>query len=365
MPLANVRVKHLARGMLKFRIPHAPHMAEKPDSPANMRTSFDPSIQTEDIAFSSDEMVSCECGRMSPPNRFKCLYCGRDLDIRPDKAGFGELKLRRLEMWERGFNVVFLDHNEDASIDTGSIAAFLSLETKIIDAIFSGGLPLPLVRVESEKEADTIGRGLEQMGLNTMIVSDVDLASDRPPTRLSGMVFEPDSVGLRAFNTGDMAVVPTSDLVVLVSGSIETGRVEAVEKKRRGSTEIIDEAATRSDEAILDIYARGYPLGFRVNLAGFDFSCLGPEKGLLAVENMTKLSSALRTHAPGAAFVDDYQKARPFLGDIWEVDIKRSPTGLQRSAFARRDYGSVTSSSNLDQFTRYSRLQRHLYESKR
>ena len=29
------------------------------------------------------------------------------------------------------------------------------------------------------------------------------------------------------------------------------------------------------------------------------------------------------------------------------------------------DYGSVTSSSNLDQFTRYSRLQRHLYEAKR
>ena len=198
-----------------------------------------------------------------------------------------------------------------------------------------------------------------------MIVSDVDLASDKPPVRSSGLVFGDGVIGVREFNTGKVIEIAVEELIVLVRGILATRRVDAVEKRRRGSTEVVDEAAAMFDEAVLDIYAKGHPLGFRINLAGFDFSCLGDQKELIAGENLSRLMRTIRSHAPNAAFVDNYPKIRHSLDVVWPIESRRSGTGLQRSGFARRDYGSVTLSSNLDQFTRYSRLQRHLHETKR
>jgi hypothetical protein len=340
-------------------------MAHDPDKPSSKRPSFDPALQTEDIAFSSDEMVACGCGRTNPPNRQKCLYCGRELEITIDALGTVKASMRPLELWERGFNVVFTGCEDGSRIDLNLITTYLPLERDKAQAIFDADTPLPLVRVESLNDADVVQRELGKMGLKTVILSDVDLASDKLPTRLSGMSFETGSISVREFNSGKITRIPVEDLIVLVSGVLAKGRVEAIEKRRRGSTEVIDEAATMFDEAVLDIYARGYPHGFRVNMAGFDFSCLESEKELLAGQNLAKLIAAIRTHAPNAALVDNYQTIRHRLDGTWDIESRRSGTGLQRTGFARRDYGSVTSSSNLDQFTRYSRLQRLLYETKR
>ena len=44
-------------------------------------------LQTKEIAFKPDDFTECDgCYRRNPPNRLKCLYCGHDLDIKPENA---------------------------------------------------------------------------------------------------------------------------------------------------------------------------------------------------------------------------------------------------------------------------------------
>jgi len=111
---------------------------------------------------------------------------------------------------------------------------------------------------------------------------------------------------------------------------------------------------------LIDVYTRQNKNGFRIFGKGFDFSCLASEKGILAAENMKKLVQKFPEISPQVKIVDDYLGLRESLGNIWEVEIKNDSIGLRRESFGRFNMGNVTTASNLAQFTKYSRLQRHL-----
>jgi hypothetical protein len=139
------------------------------------------------------------------------------------------------------------------------------------------------------------------------------------------------------------------------------GRVDSLEKKRRhGKTKLIDETATSSDEQIFDLYTRDDATGFRVFQAGFDFSCLGDDKGLLASENIRLLIAELKQRAPNAKYINSYGHVRRLLDDVWKIESRKDSQGLQRSGFGKVEFGSVASTSNLMQFNKFSRLQWHL-----
>ena len=78
---------------------------------------------------------------------------------------------------------------------------------------------------------------------------------------------------------------------------------------------------------------------------------------MVAVENMRRLVVALKEYAPQAKLVSDYAKVSHALGGVWEVEARKDPQGLQRAGFGKVEFGSVASTSNLRQFTKYSRLQ--------
>jgi len=325
---------------------------------------FDPNIQSEKIAFDADQMIGCKgCGRMNPPNRFKCLYCAHELEVQID-AGSLKPVLRKLELWERGFNVVVKEKGSGADIE--KIAVLLSMEPAAVEDILSMGVPLPLARVDSEKEALFLQTSLEPLGLDCSIVSDNDLASDTLPVRLRGLALSDGLITVTEFNTGNERTHDIADLVLVVSGSLTQGRVDSLEKRKRGGPgKVLHETATTSDEAVLDIYTRGDRIGYRINQAGFDFSCLGPDKGLLAGENMRQLAVRLKQAAPALKVVDDYPRVCHALAGIWDVEFKNDSQGLKRSGIARFGLGRVESTNNLDQFTKYSRLQQHLYEAEK
>jgi hypothetical protein len=75
---------------------------------------------------------------------------------------------------------------------------------------------------------------------------------------------------------------------------------------------------------------------------------------------MKKLVARLRKFAPEAKFVGDYPAVREMLGFVWENEQKKESQGLKRRSFSKFDLSSVTTSSNLQQFTKYSRLQRQV-----
>ena len=324
---------------------------------------FDPNIQSEKIAFDPDQMIACKaCGRMNPPNRFKCLYCADELDVKIDVASLKPV-LRKLELWERGSNVIVQEKGSGADVE--KIAALLSMEPGGIEDILSTGVPLPLARVETEKEALFLQTSLEPLGLDCSIVSDIDLASETLPVRLRRLALSDGSITVTEFNTGDERTHDINDLVLAVSGSIVQGRVDSLEKRTRGENRVLNETATTSDEAVLDLYTRDNTIGYRINQTGFDFSCLGPDKGLLAGENMRQLGIRLKQEAPELKVVDDYPRVRRGLTGIWDVESRNDSEGLKRTGITRFSLNRVSSTNNLDQFTKYSRLQRHLYEAQK
>src|SRR4051794_7019548 len=118
-------------------------MADNPLT--NLADNFDPALQTEKIAFDPEQLVTCVgCGRTNPPNRFVCIYCARELNTAPSPDS-SRLKLRKLELWEKGFNVIL---RSQVAGDLKKAAELLSADAEFIQEAVDAGAPLPLARVE-------------------------------------------------------------------------------------------------------------------------------------------------------------------------------------------------------------------------
>ena len=319
-------------------------------------------IQTEDIAFKPEEMISCgECARKNPPNRFKCFYCGAALEITDEQASNIQPNLRKLEDWEKGYNLIYAPvSNSENEFDLTETAKILNLENEDLQKILQAKKPLPVARAESEKEAEIVAKKLGERGFNISIVSDEALAADRLPTRLRSLEFEDGKLILIYFNTDEIAEIEREDLILIVSGAVFERKTESIEKRKKGESKILDLTETASDEVLMDIYSRENSNGYRILAKGFDFSCLETDKGILAVENMRKLVAKLREFAPNAKFVGDYLAVREVLGNVWEIEQRKNSQGLKRHSFGKFDFANVATSNNTQQFTKYSRLQWHI-----
>lgn len=319
-------------------------------------------LQSEEIGFKPDEMLLCgKCTRTNPPNRLKCMYCGAELEISAEQAGNIKPALRKLELWAQGFNLIYLPNDEQVGAEQiRRIAQFLSCEKEFLQKIFDTRKPLPLVRCETAKEAEILQNRLHEAGVRTSVVADEALAAETPPKRLRNLELRDKYVLLTIFNTGKIEILNIEDLKIVVSGAIFQKAVEATEARKKGVTKILDATETASDEALIDIYTADDSNGYRILTKGFDFSCLGAEKGILARDNIKKLAGKLQTIAPHARLIDDYLAVRSVLGEVWEVEQRRDSQGLSRQRFGKFDLSSVSSSNNSQQFTKYSRLQWHI-----
>lgn len=321
-------------------------------------------VQTEDIAFKPEEMIACEkCRRANPPNRLGCFYCGGELSVAADTQNrFLKLNLRKPENWEKGFNVVLLPNPKILDErKAAEIAGFLKMETEILRKLIQANAPLPLIRVEAEKEAEIVRARLREDGVETLILSDERLAVERPTRRLRGVEFFDDRLILIFFNLNEKIEISSADLALIVVGAVFERRIEATEKyNKKGDNKILSQTETASDETLIDLYSRADRAGFRIHTKGFDFSCLGAEKELTAKDNIVKLAEKLRRFAPSAKFAGDYSAHRSLLAHVWEVEQRTDSQGLKRESFGRFNLGNVTTVNNTSQFTKYSRLQWHL-----
>lgn len=202
-------------------------MPDSPESNNKESSTFDPSIQTENLAYSPDKLLACDsCTRHNPPNRTNCLYCGRKLAIKAVDLENTKLITRSLEAWESGFNIILrsaignaLDHTTsitpDSSIDLGSI-----IESQI---------PLPIARVESLKLAEILAEKYHGLGLRCTIISDADLAAERPPVRLSSIRITERNFEFIDFNARSVTEIPFAELALVVTGRLSQTRTEMLE----------------------------------------------------------------------------------------------------------------------------------------
>jgi hypothetical protein len=320
-------------------------------------------IQAENPAFAPGEMVACaKCERTNPPTRLACFYCGAELEIGEEQRKFLKANLRKLEAWEKGFNLIISPVEkifDEAKLS--EIARLLNMEREALQKIFEAKKALPLARVESEKEAEIIRERLREFGVETFVLSDEQLGGEKPPTRLRGLEFYDGKIILIFFNRDEIAEISIDELSLIVTGAIFERRIEGTEKRsKKGDNKILATTETASDDFLIDIYSRNDPGGYRIFAKGFDFSGLETEKEILAKDNLKKLARKLSGSAPNAKSIEDYLEIRENLGGVWEVEERKDSQGLKRERFGKFNLGNVTTVNNSAQFTKYSRLQWHL-----
>ncbi len=319
--------------------------------------------RTENLAFAPDQLVDCpSCRRQNPPTRTDCVYCAAALPFNEKQKNLEKFDLRKLENWEKGFSLIVT--NCRAETDFAKIGELLGTEAEIIRIICETRQNLPLVRLAAEREAMILSEKINLLGAETVIVSDQNLQAETPTRRLRGISFNDQKITLKLFNTGENIEINADALRLIVTGAIFERKVEAIEKRGKKEVKILESTETDSTEPLVDLYAENDEIGYRILTKGFDFSGLGKEKGILAVENIKKLTIKLREIAPHALFADQYLRLRELLGEVWEIENHRDSKGMKRHGFSKFDSANVESSSNLQQFTKYSRLCQRLYEQK-
>lgn len=315
-------------------------------------------VTAEKTGFSAEEMIGCaKCGRTNPPTRVDCFYCGKELELTAEQAARIRPAQRRLESHENGYNVVVRGPAPESAI--GAAARDLRIDSGFLSRLLSTAVPLPVFRADSERAASVFAAALASHGLESTTVGDAALDPANPPCRLRSVTFDGDSILAVRFNSGETVRIAGADIRLIVVGAIFEKSVEAVEKRRKGESRIVDAAETASDEALFDLYAGDDPTGYRILTRGFDFSCLGDRKSMIAGENLRTLVEELAALAPSAVVSNRYAEVRDLLEHVWESDQRRDSQGIRRQGFGRFEMTNVSTSSNAAQFTKFSRLCRH------
>jgi hypothetical protein len=314
-------------------------------------------------AFAHDELAACvRCGRVSPPTRLTCLYCGATMPAPREGTDLRRPALRPLEEGERGFNIVLLPHElahaqvrDDALVES---AALLRLEPEQLTVLIEARAPLPLARTGVQAEVALLERKLSELGLMIAVAADDDLAVESdPPRRVRRIELDETHVESWSGASAESRRESLDELRLIVAGRIHRKRIEVDERVRRGAAkQIVDTRELVEDEAVIDLYFTDACACWRIAAEGFDYSCLGARMSPLATENFARLIALLRERAPWAAFDESYRRVRHLLRYAWSPTERAESGGLRHTSPGKFLAGAVTSVTNETQFTRYSRL---------
>ncbi|MFN2598648.1 MAG: hypothetical protein ABR563_15860, partial [Pyrinomonadaceae bacterium] len=291
-------------------------------------------------AFRRDELVACErCGRKSPPTRIKCLYCGAQLPVAERGEDMRRPALKPLEEWERGFNVVLAPRGGDAAAppplaSVAEAASLVRLKPEQFGAMIASGVPLPLARTGEHEEVALIVQRLGALGLAVEVVSDEELAiEERPPRRVRRFEFDEETINAWASADGEARRARWDEIALVAAGRIFKKRIEVEEQRsRRGAGEVVESRELSEDEGVLDIFFEDdSAASWRLQASGFDYSCLGAGKSLLASENFARLAGLVRERAARAVFDDSYSRVRHLLRFAWSPTERREAGGLRRA----------------------------------
>lgn len=320
---------------------------------------------SEPLGFPAEQMIRCEeCLRANPPTRVSCLYCVAPLPLTESSARLRKPVLRPPEKHQLGYNNILLPVESSLAIEIISeAAALLKLSTENIEQLISQKVAMPVARTASREEAELVTLRLRDLGLSCLTVSDEELgleSSDNVVKRVRAMSFDDECVLISHSGTEETNVSWSDVILILTARLIET-RLEIKEHMtRKPENEILDTSEFFRDEAVIDFYTATDSFTWRVNATGFDFSCLGKEKALVANENIVRLQKLIVEKAVNAQFDDSYRRVRNLLELAWSTQSEMQSSGWRRERPGKLSVGLATTKSNESQFTRYSRLRYYL-----
>ena len=319
---------------------------------------------SEPQGFSPDQMIRCEeCLRANPPTRVSCMYCVAPLPLTEASARLRKPVLRPPEKHQLGYNNILLPQDQAVSAEVMADAAtLLKLSEEALQEILSHALPLPVARTASREEAELVDERLRDLGLRSLMLSDHDLGlSDNGVKRVKSMIFEDEYLVIQQSGAAEEIIIQWTDIVLILPARVFETRFEMTERiTRKPEKEIVDTSEFFRDEAIIDFYTLANVSTWRVSANGFDFSCLGDEKALVANENIGRLQRLIAVKAVNAEVDDSYRRVRNVLEFAWGMQPETQSSGWRRERPGKLSVGMATTKSNETQFTRYSRLRYYL-----
>ena len=254
---------------------------------------------SEPQRFSAEQMIRCdECLRANPPTRVTCLYCVAPLPLTETSARLIKPVLRSPEKHQQGYNNILLPHDQAISDQKiADAAALLKLSGEHVLELMSQSVPMPAARTASLEECELVTERLRNLGLQCLTVSDCDLglsSSANPVRRVRSMTFDDVSLSIQQAGAAEHTNFQWAEVVLIVIGRLLETRLELTERMtRKTENEILDTSEFFRDEYVIDFYTAAHSSTWRIGANGFDFSCLGREKALVANENMSKLRKVI------------------------------------------------------------------------
>jgi len=323
---------------------------------------------SEPLGFPAEQMIRCEeCLRANPPTRVSCLYCVAPLPVTESSARLRKPLLRQPEKHQLGYNNILLPVEQVTTEMVADAAALVKLSAENVQQLMSQNVPVPVARTVSREEAELVTLRLNDLGLRCVTISDEELGLSSPEIivkRVRAMSFDDDEhVVIYHSGTEETSVLWSDVILILTARLIET-RLEIKERMtRKKENEILETNEFFRDEAVIDFYTTTHSFTWRVGATGFDFSCLGREKALVANENISRLQRLIVAKAVNAQLDDSYQRIRNLLELAWGTQPETQSSGWRRERPGKLSVGVATTKSNETQFTRYSRLRRHFIVS--
>lgn len=320
-------------------------------------------VSSEPQGFAHNEMVRCEvCLRANPPTRANCLYCAAALSPGKTVSDQRAITLKPVDDSVPGNNCILLSTNiAHLTADKVQTAAqLLKLNATDLQRIINARLPLPLARTETRDEAELIALKLADLGLSTKVISDLELGFSAAAIQIRAVKITDTGITLKQIGGDAGIAVSWSEIALVVSGRLITRRVESAEQKgKHGEQEITEAREFFADEPVMDLYVKQRAECFRITANNFDFSPL-PKRGFVAAENFASLLNLICTRSPAARHDDSYLSLRQTLDVIWPSGQRTASGGWRRERPGKYSIEAVTESSNVNQFTRYSRLRSFL-----
>jgi hypothetical protein len=266
--------------------------------------------------------------------------------------------LRPPEKHQLGYNNILLPQDQVSADVMADAATLLKLSEETLQEILSHALPLPVARTASREEAELVDERLRDLGLRSLMLSDHDLGlSDNAVKRVKSMIFEDEYLVIQQSGAAEEIIVQWADIVLILPARVFETRFEMTERiTRKPEKEIVDTSEFFRDEAVIDFYTSANASTWRVSANGFDFSCLGDEKALVANENIGRLQRLIAVKAVNAEVDDSYRRVRNVLEFAWAMLPETQSSGWRRERPGKLSVGMATTKSNETQFTRYSRL---------
>ena len=322
---------------------------------------------SEPLGFPAEQMIRCEeCLRANPPTRVSCLYCVAPLPLTETSVRLRKPILRQPEKHQLGYNNILTPAAQASTEIVTDAATLLKLSDENMQALMSQSVPLPVARTASREEAELVTLRLRDLGLSCVTISDDELGlTDNVVKRVRAMSFDDEDVVIYHSGSEQTSFTWSEVILILPARLIETTMEIKERLTRKKENEILETNEFFRDEVVIDFYTAAHSFTWRIGGSGFDFSCLGTEKALVANENIARLQRLIVTKAVNARFDDSYQRVRNLLELVWSTQPETQSSGWRRERPGKLTVGVATTKSNESQFTRYSRLRRHFLELNR